>query len=67
MAATTERPEGSLKVTLRRSRIGIKPKQRATLRALGLGKIGSTNTLPDRPEIRGMLARVPHLVEVDEL
>ena len=55
-----------LKVTLRRSRIGIKPKQRGTLRALGLGKIGSTNTLPDRPEIRGMLARVPHLVRVEE-
>lgn len=56
-----------LKVTLRKSRIGIKPKQRGTLRALGLGKIGSTNTLPDRPEIRGMLARVPHLVEVEEV
>jgi large subunit ribosomal protein L30 len=56
-----------LRVTLRRSRIGIKPKQRGTLRALGLGKIGSTNTLPDRPEIRGMLARVPHLVEVEEI
>ena len=55
-----------LKVTLRRSRIGIKPKQRGTLRALGLGKIGSSNTLPDRPEIRGMLARVPHLVDVEE-
>jgi ribosomal protein L30 len=39
---------------------------RGTLRALGLGKIGNVNTLPDRPEIRGMLARVPHLVEVQE-
>jgi large subunit ribosomal protein L30 len=29
-----------------------------------LGKIGDTNTLPDRPEIRGMIARVPHLIEV---
>ncbi|NCW49168.1 MAG: 50S ribosomal protein L30, partial [Actinobacteria bacterium] len=35
-------------------------------RALGLGRIGKTNTLPDRPEIRGMLLRVPHLVEVTE-
>ena len=41
-----------------------KPKTRGTLRALGLGRIGKTNTLPDRPEIRGMIARVPHLVEV---
>jgi large subunit ribosomal protein L30 len=56
-----------LKVTLVRSRIGLKPKQRGTLRALGLGRIGSVNTLPDRPEIRGMLARVPHLVNVQEV
>jgi large subunit ribosomal protein L30 len=56
-----------LKVTLRRSKIGIKPKQRGTLRALGLDKIGSSNVLPDRPEIRGMVARVPHLVEVEEI
>jgi len=56
-----------LKVTLVRSQIVIKPKQRGTLRALGLHRIGSTNTLPDRPEVRGMLARVPHLVRVEEL
>jgi len=54
----------ALKVTQRRSSIGTKPKHRGTLRALGLGRIGSSNVLPDRPEIRGMLARVPHLVEV---
>jgi large subunit ribosomal protein L30 len=54
-----------LKVTQIRSAIGTKPKQRGTLRALGLGRIGKTNTLPDRPEIRGMLARVPHLVAVE--
>jgi large subunit ribosomal protein L30 len=55
-----------LKVTQTRSTIGIKPKQRATLRALGLGRIGRSNTLPDRPEIRGMLAKVPHLVQIEE-
>jgi large subunit ribosomal protein L30 len=49
-----------------KSSIGTKPKHRGTLRALGLGKIGSTNTLPDRPEIRGMIARVPHLLEVSD-
>lgn len=53
-----------LEVTQVRSTIGVKPKQRGTLRALGLGHIGKRNSLPDRPEIRGMLARVPHLVEV---
>ncbi len=51
-------------VTQIRSGIAAKPKARGTLRALGLGRIGNTNTLPDRPEIRGMIARVPHLVEV---
>ncbi len=58
--------EATITVTQVRSAIGSKPKQRGTLRALGLGRIGKSNTLPDRPEIRGMLARVPHLVSVDE-
>jgi large subunit ribosomal protein L30 len=56
-----------LKVTLIKSRIGKKPKQRGTIRALGMGKIGSTNTLPDRPEIRGMIAQVPHMITVEEI
>ena len=56
----------TITVTQIRSAIGSKPKQRGTLRALGLGRIGKSNTLPDRPEIRGMLARVPHLVSVEE-
>ena len=51
-----------LVVTQVRSAIGAKPKQRGTLRALGLRRIGQSNTLPDRPEIRGMIARVPHLI-----
>ena len=40
-----------LKVTQTRSAIGSKPKQRGTLRALGLGRIGKTNTLPDRKSV----------------
>jgi len=55
-----------IRVTQVRSAIGSKPKARGTLRALGLGRIGKTNTLPDRPEIRGMIARVPHLITVEE-
>jgi len=58
--------QATITVTQVRSAIGSKPKQRGTLRALGLGRIGKTNTLPDRPEIRGMLARVPHLISVEE-
>lgn len=57
----------ALRVTQVRSAIGSKPKQRGTLRALGLGRIGRSNTLPDRPEIRGMIQRVPHLVSVEEV
>jgi len=56
-----------LRVTLVRSHIGIKPKQRGTLRALGLRRINHTVEQPDRPEIRGMVARVPHLVVVEEV
>jgi large subunit ribosomal protein L30 len=69
MAATTKKAEGEarLLVTQTRSAIGTKPKHRGTLRALGLRGIGQTNELPDRPEIRGMLARVPHLISVEEV
>ncbi len=56
-----------LKVTQIKSTIGTKPKQRGTIRALGLGRIGKSNTLPDRPEVRGMIAKVPHLVSVEEV
>ena len=58
--------EATITVTQTKSSIGTKPKHRGTLRALGLGRIGKKNVLPDRPEIRGMLARVPHLIEVEE-
>jgi large subunit ribosomal protein L30 len=58
---------GSLKLTQVRSAIGTKPVHRGTLRALGLGRIGKTHTLPDRPEIRGMIARVPHLITIEEV
>ena len=55
----------NLKVTQVKSAIGTKPKHRGTLRALGLRGIGQSNVLPDRPEIRGMIARVPHLITVE--
>ena len=55
----------NLKVTQVKSSIGTKPKHRGTLRALGLRGIGQSNVLPDRPEIRGMIARVPHLITVE--
>ena len=57
----------TLKVTQVRSSIGCKPKQRGTLRALGLRRINHTVEHADRPEVRGMIARVPHLVRVEEV
>jgi large subunit ribosomal protein L30 len=56
----------SLLIRQVRSAIGAKPKHRGTLRALGLGRIGRSVVQPDRPEIRGMVARVSHLVTVEE-
>jgi large subunit ribosomal protein L30 len=64
---TATAAEAHLRVTQTRSAIGSKPKHRGTLRALGLRGIGQSNELPDRPEIRGMLARVPHLINVEEV
>ena len=58
--------DAGLTVTQIKSAIGTKPKHRGTLRALGLHGIGTSNTLPDRPEVRGMIARVPHLVRVED-
>jgi large subunit ribosomal protein L30 len=53
-----------LEITQVRSTSGRQEAQRRTLRALGLRRIRHTVTQPDRPEIRGMLAKVAHLVEV---
>jgi len=57
----------NLRVTQTGSAIGTKPKQRGTLRALGLRRIGMSNVLPDTPDVRGQIAKVPHLVEVSEV
>ena len=65
-AAKKDAAAGDLTVRQVKSSIGTKPKHRGTLRALGLHGIGTSNTLPDRPEIRGMIARVPHLITVEE-
>ena len=53
-----------IKVTLINSGIGKPEKQRATLRGLGLTKLHKTVTLKDTPEIRGMLTKVIHLIDV---
>lgn len=56
-----------LKVTQVRSSIGGRQRQRDTLRTLGLKRIGQSRTLEDRPEVRGMINAVSHLVTVEEV
>jgi large subunit ribosomal protein L30 len=56
-----------LKVTQTRSEIGGKRNQRETLRTLGLKRLGDTVVKEDRPEIRGMVNTVSHLVTVEEV
>ena len=52
-------------VTQVKSTIGTKPVHRKTMKALGLAGIGRTTTLPDSRDVRGMLAKVTHLVTVE--
>lgn len=56
----------NLQVTLVRSPIGYNRRQKRTVRALGLRKVRQTVELADTPAIRGMIAKVPHLVVVKE-
>jgi large subunit ribosomal protein L30 len=56
-----------LKVTQTRSVIGSKQNQRETLRSLGLKRINDAVVKEDRPEIRGMIQTVTHLVRVEEV
>ncbi|MDR2166600.1 MAG: 50S ribosomal protein L30 [Clostridiales bacterium] len=56
-----------LRITLKKSLIGTKPKQRLNVKALGLGKINSSVVQKDNPAIRGMIRKVNHLVTVEEI
>jgi large subunit ribosomal protein L30 len=56
-----------LKVTLKKSVIGYDKRQRATVRALGLGKVGSSVLQAESPAILGMIRKVPHLLNVETL
>ncbi len=61
----TKRDE--IKVTLRRSAIGYSKKQKVTLESLGLRRLNRSRTFKDTPSIRGMIRKVEHLVEVEEV
>ena len=55
-----------VKATLKRSAIGTSPRQRATLRGLGLTRLGKAVILKDSPAVRGMIRAVAHLVAVED-
>jgi len=57
--------EQVLRVTLTASPIGSLPRQRQTLRGLGLTRVGKTVVLPAHPSIKGMIRKVQHLVSVE--
>ena len=60
------RSVAEIRITQRRSANGVNPRQRATLRSLGLNRIGQTVVRSDGPELRGMLRTVGHLVGVEK-
>ncbi len=55
-----------IRVTYSKSAIGYNKEQKRTIAALGLRKLGQTVEKPDTPAVRGMIARVNHLVKVEE-
>lgn len=66
MAAQTSSETKMLRITYRKSAIGYKKDQKATIAALGFHKLGETVERPDTPSIRGMIRKVMHLVTVEE-
>ena len=58
---------GPLKITWKRSAIGRQQDQKDTIRALGLRRLNHTVVHEDNPTIRGMIFKVRHLVEVEEI
>ena len=56
-----------LRITIVKSSIGYSKRQKATIRALGLGRLGDTVDQEDTPVIRGMISKVSHLVRVEDL
>ncbi len=67
MARKAKTETKAIRVTLVRSPIGYTERQKATVRALGLRRMHQTVEHLDSPSLRGMLAKVSHLVDVEEL
>ena len=66
MAKKSKIVEKVLRITLVRSPIGYPVRQKATVRAIGLSRMHQTVEQLDSPAMRGMIAKISHLVEVEE-
>lgn len=66
MPRKKEEPSKIVRITLLRSPIGYSERQKATVRALGLRRINQTVEHRDSPTLRGMIAKVSHLIDVEE-
>jgi len=63
---TTEKKANTIRIQYYRSSIGFSMQQKKTVKGLGLIKLNTTRELADTPSIRGMIAKVPHLVRILE-
>jgi len=66
MKTSKNEADKTITIRWRRSVIGRPQDQRKTIKGLGFKRLNQTLTLPDRPEIRGMIDHVKHLIEVIE-
>ena len=62
--AARKKKASTLKVQYYRSAIGFNKDQKRVVQGLGLGRLNSVRDVPDTPSVRGMIAKVPHLVRV---
>jgi large subunit ribosomal protein L30 len=65
MKAKAKAKGARIRVRQIKSGIGYNERQKATLKALGLGKLGRVREHPDNPAVRGMIGSIPHLVVVE--
>ena len=63
----SDEQQKKLRITLKRSIIGYNKKQKLTVRTLGIRKLHHTVEHKDTPQIRGMIKKINHLVEVEEI
>jgi large subunit ribosomal protein L30 len=67
MAKKKKKTEKIIRITLRKSPIGYSERQKGTVKALGLKRMHQSIEHVDTPVMRGMVARISHLVEVEEI